>query len=125
MSLSTRSRLRRTATALSIVLALATVSCGSDGRSGEQQSAENGPDVAHTDDPNADKIVAIVRDKLTELDLSGAVFGVWRGDEEIAAGAVGSLRSAFPRRVTCNCESASRWNRCCRQFCCSWPRPER
>ncbi|NHU41869.1 serine hydrolase domain-containing protein [Rhodococcus sp. A14] len=96
MSLSTRSRLRRTATALSIVFALATVSCGSDGRSGEQQSAENGPDVAHTDDPNADKIVAIVRDKLTELDLSGAVFGVWRGDEEIAAGAVGESPLGVP-----------------------------
>ncbi|MFV9459255.1 serine hydrolase domain-containing protein [Rhodococcus sp. NM-2] len=96
MSLSTRSRLRRTATALSIVLALATVSCGSDGRSGEQQSAENGPDVARTDDPNADKIVAIVRDKLTELDLSGAVFGVWRGDEEIAAGAVGESPLGVP-----------------------------
>ncbi|MDI9948252.1 MULTISPECIES: serine hydrolase domain-containing protein [Rhodococcus] len=96
MSLSTRSRLRRTATALSIVLALATVSCGSDGRSGEQQSAENGPDVADTDDPNADKIAAIVRDKLTELDLSGAVFGVWRGDEEIAAGAVGESPLGVP-----------------------------
>jgi len=96
MSLSTRSRLRRTAAALSIVLAFATVSCGSDDRSGEQQSAEHGPDVVHTDDPEADKVVDIVRDKLTELDLSGAVFGVWRGDEEIAAGAVGESPLGVP-----------------------------
>ncbi|WP_016882505.1 MULTISPECIES: serine hydrolase domain-containing protein [unclassified Rhodococcus (in: high G+C Gram-positive bacteria)] len=96
MSLSTRSRLRRTATALSIVLALATVSCGSDDRGGEQQAAEHGPDVAHTDAPDADKIVDIVRDKLTELDLSGAVFGVWRGDEEIVAGAVGESPLGVP-----------------------------
>ncbi|MFC9837691.1 serine hydrolase domain-containing protein [Rhodococcus sp. NPDC127530] len=96
MSLSTRSRLRRTAAALSIVLALATVSCGSDDRSGEQQAAEHGPDVVHTDDPEVDKVVDIVRDKLTELDLSGAVFGVWRGDEEIVAGAVGESPLGVP-----------------------------
>ncbi|GAF45319.1 MULTISPECIES: serine hydrolase domain-containing protein [Rhodococcus] len=96
MSMSTRIRLRRTATALSIVLVFATISCGSEDRSSEQQSTEHGPDVVHTDDPDTGKIVDIVRGKLAELDLSGAVFGVWRGDEEIVAGAVGESPLGVP-----------------------------
>lgn len=90
MSSSTRSRLRRSAVAaLSIVLVFGAVSCGSEDRGG-QQTAEHGADALHADDPDADRIVDVVRNKLAELDLSGAVFGVWRGDEEIVSGAVGS-----------------------------------
>ncbi|MCQ4118388.1 serine hydrolase domain-containing protein [Rhodococcus tibetensis] len=97
MGLSTHSWLRRSAAAgLSIALVFAAVSCGSDDRSGQRQATEHGTDVMRTDDPDADKIVDIVRHKLAELDLSGAVFGVWRGDEEIVAGAVGESPLGVP-----------------------------
>ncbi len=38
---------------------------------------------------DAGKIADIVRGKLTELDLTGAVYGVWRGDEEVVVEAAG------------------------------------
>lgn len=96
MSSSTRSRLRRSAVAaLSIVLVFGAVSCGSEDRGG-QQTTEHGADALHADDPDADRIVDVVRNKLAELDLSGAVFGVWRGDEEIVSGAVGESPLGVP-----------------------------
>ena len=95
MRSSTRSRLRRSAiTVLGLALAFSSVSCGSDNRSGtDQQTTEKPLDVANAD---AGAIVDIVRGKLAEFDLSGAVFGVWRGDEEVVVGALGGSPLGVP-----------------------------
>jgi D-alanyl-D-alanine carboxypeptidase len=49
-----------------------------------------------TDSPEAARIVAVVRAKMTDLDLGAAVFGVWRGDKEIALGALGGSPLGVP-----------------------------
>ncbi|MGW4632451.1 hypothetical protein [Nocardia sp. NPDC004415] len=38
------------------------------------------------EDPAAARITEIVRDGVGELDLSAAVYGVWRGGEQVALG---------------------------------------
>ena len=45
---------------------------------------------ARVGSPESDKVVAIIEQKMKEQDLTGAVYGVWRGGEEIAVGAAGS-----------------------------------
>lgn len=77
--------------ALTVMIVLAAVSCGSDHEHGAQDSA-----VSQTDSPEAARIVDIVRGKMTELDLSAAVFGVWRGDKQIASGALGGSPLGVP-----------------------------
>lgn len=52
--------------------------------------------VPQTNSPEAARIVDIVRGKMTELDLSAAVFGVWRGDKQIASGALGGSPLGVP-----------------------------
>lgn len=44
---------------------------------------------ARVGSPESDKVVAIIEQKMKEQDLTGAVYGVWRGDEEIIVGAAG------------------------------------
>ncbi|WP_329412802.1 beta-lactamase family protein [Nocardia vinacea] len=73
------------------MIVLAAVSCGSDHEHRAQDSA-----VPQTDSPEATRIVDIVRGKMTELDLSAAVFGVWRGDKQIASGALGGSPLGVP-----------------------------
>ncbi|ORM36461.1 serine hydrolase domain-containing protein [Williamsia sp. 1135] len=88
MGVSTRCRLHRgVAVAVGVVIASASLSCGSNGNDGAatNSTAPNTPAV----NADAAKIADIVRAKLTELDLTGAVFGVWRGDEEVVVEAAG------------------------------------
>ncbi|MEV2224945.1 serine hydrolase domain-containing protein [Nocardia vinacea] len=73
------------------MIVLATVSCGSDHERGALDSA-----VSQANSPEAARIVDIVRGKMTELDLSAAVFGVWRGDKQIASGALGGSPLGVP-----------------------------
>lgn len=92
MSWSNEKRLRRhRMMAIGLAVALFTVSCGSD--STDQGATDQTSAVPHQD---AAKIVDIVRGKLTELDLSGAVVGVWRGDEEVVTAAVGESPIGVP-----------------------------
>ncbi len=44
---------------------------------------------ARVGSPESDKVVAIIEQKMKEQDLTSAVYGVWRGDEEIIVGAAG------------------------------------
>ena len=79
------------------MLALTSVSCRSDGDSaGETTTSAAVPDVVTSDDPIAQKIVDVATAKLNELDLTSAVFGVWRGDEEIVTGALGQSPIGVP-----------------------------
>ncbi|WP_067846110.1 serine hydrolase domain-containing protein [Nocardia lijiangensis] len=94
MSESTRPWAFRSAIVVCIAaLACAGVSCGSE----ERTSAGEGAAASVTvDDPVAVKVPDLVREKLGELGLSAAVFGVWRGDEELAAGALGESPLGVP-----------------------------
>ncbi|AYJ48363.1 serine hydrolase domain-containing protein [Rhodococcus sp. P1Y] len=94
MSWSTTTRFRRT-TVVAIAMVLATASCGSNGGSvNETQPSTTEASVAA--DVDSDKILEIVGDKVTELGLTGAVFGVWRGDEQVIADAVGESPVGVP-----------------------------
>ncbi|MEV6428219.1 serine hydrolase domain-containing protein [Nocardia sp. NPDC051463] len=82
---------RRTAcAALAVVIAFAAGACGSD-RNGDAGEHTTAPETktSHVDNSEAARIVDVVRDKITELNLSAAVFGVWRDDDEIVRGALG------------------------------------
>ena len=51
---------------------------------------------ARVGSPEGDKVVAIIEQKMKEQDLTGAVYGVWRGDEVIAVGAAGGSPIGVP-----------------------------
>ena len=85
---------RGAATAFIAVLAATSLSCGSDKSSGDDQTTAQPSSTAATADAGA--IVNIVRTKLAELDLSGAVYGVWRGDEEVIVDAAGESPIGVP-----------------------------
>lgn len=94
MSWSTYTGFRRI-TVVAIAVVLATASCGSNGGSvNETQPSTTEASVAA--DVDSDKILEIVGDKVTELGLTGAVFGVWRGDEQVIADAVGESPVGVP-----------------------------
>ncbi|WP_280299457.1 serine hydrolase domain-containing protein [Nocardia neocaledoniensis] len=76
---------RRLGVVLALALAL-TTACGSDTESARTESPEVGP------------ITEIVRTKMADLDLSSAVYGVWRGEERIALGALGGSPLGVPAR---------------------------
>lgn len=87
-------RRRTAAVALTLSLGLALASCGSDGGGqptpAAQPQAVKAPDVvAAADEPEAEKVVDVVREQLAKLDLTAGVFGAWRGDKEIVTGALG------------------------------------
>lgn len=92
---STRSLLRRgVAVAVGVVIASTSLSCGSNDNDGaDAESTAPSTTAANADDG---KIVDIVRAKLTELDLTGAVFGVWRGDEQVVVEAAGDSPIGVP-----------------------------
>lgn len=69
-------------------------SCGSDERSDTAQESTTPTSAPSSAD--ADAVTDIVRSKLAELDLSGAVYGVWRDDEELVTGAVGESPLGVP-----------------------------
>ncbi|MBC2644160.1 MULTISPECIES: serine hydrolase [unclassified Rhodococcus (in: high G+C Gram-positive bacteria)] len=74
---------RATSAALAVAIGFATLSCGSE------DSSSGGTASPTPQSPDAAKIEEIVREKMTALDLTSAVFGAWRGDEQIAVGALG------------------------------------
>jgi D-alanyl-D-alanine carboxypeptidase len=82
---------------IAVVLAVATASCGSDKSSSDAEpTTQQVPDIVQSDDPNAAKIVEIVRNSMKDLDLTSAVFGVWQGDKEIVTGALGGSPVGVP-----------------------------
>lgn len=94
MNSRARGRYRRSAAvALCIVLASTAVSCGSNSTTTEQTATSASPE---TTNPDADKIVAIVRETVAQFDLSGAVFGVWRGEDKVVEDAVGESPLGVP-----------------------------
>lgn len=97
MSSASRGRHRRSAAVVfGAILALTTLSCGSNDTGSTEQPNTDQVTAVAVADGDAAKIVDIVRGKLTELGLSGAVFGVWRGDEEIVTDAVGESPLGVP-----------------------------
>ena len=95
MAVSTHRRLHRIAiVAFIVTLASTSLSCGSDDSgSGEQDSVQPSSKAASAD---AGAIVDIVNKKLAELNLTGAVFGVWRGDDEVVVDAAGDSPIGVP-----------------------------
>lgn len=88
MSVPTRYRGHRGAWAvLAIVLVLIAGACSGDKDTGSATSA-TGPEAA--------KIIGLMRDAMSELDLTSAVFGVWRGAEQLALGALGDSPLGLP-----------------------------
>ncbi|WP_374101106.1 serine hydrolase domain-containing protein [Antrihabitans sp. YC2-6] len=82
---------------VAVGLVSTTVSCGSDsGDDKDEAKATSGSSIELSSDPNAEKIVEIVRTQMKDLDLTGGVFGVWRGDEQIALGALGESPVGVP-----------------------------
>ncbi|MEU3014481.1 serine hydrolase domain-containing protein [Nocardia asteroides] len=89
MSVSSRYRGHRRACAvLAALLVVATASCGSDAESGSAATSSASPDTTAVTD--------IVRAKATELGVSSAVYGVWRGDDQVALGALGGSPLGVP-----------------------------
>ncbi|MFD6271800.1 serine hydrolase domain-containing protein [Nocardia asteroides] len=89
MSVSSRYRGHRRACAvLAALLVVATASCGSDTESGSAATSSASPDTTAVTD--------IVRAKATELGVSSAVYGVWRGDDQVALGALGGSPLGVP-----------------------------
>jgi D-alanyl-D-alanine carboxypeptidase len=95
MVVSTPGRLHRGLTiALGAVIASASLSCGSgDNTPGTREASSPSSTAVRAE---AGKIVDIVRAKLTELDLTGVVFGVWRDDEAVVVDAAGDSPIGVP-----------------------------
>ncbi|MGW5455957.1 serine hydrolase domain-containing protein [Nocardia sp. NPDC003979] len=90
MSRSPRHRgYRRAGALLAVVLALATGGCTAEEKSGGSPSSP-------IESAEAAKITDIVRAEMTKLDLTSAVYGVWRGTEQIALGALGGSPLGVP-----------------------------
>ncbi|MGW6620702.1 serine hydrolase domain-containing protein [Nocardia sp. NPDC055002] len=85
-------RCRRACAVLAVVLAIATGGCGTEDKS-------DGAASSPVESAEAAKIADIVRAKMTELDLSSAVYGAWRGSEQIALGALGGSPLGVPATV--------------------------
>ncbi|MGW5311751.1 serine hydrolase domain-containing protein [Nocardia thailandica] len=88
MSVSPR---HRRAAALAAVLALTLGACGTD-----QDGPPAAPSVSRADIAEADRLADVVRQRLTADGLASVVYGVWRGDERIALGAVGESPIGLP-----------------------------
>lgn len=88
MSVSNIRWMCRTA-CVALTIVVATAGCGSDSGKGSGSTTEPGTQTSRVESSDGARIVDIVRTKITELDLSAAVFGVWHGDDEIVLGALG------------------------------------
>ncbi|MFD3745822.1 serine hydrolase domain-containing protein [Nocardia sp. NPDC058633] len=82
-------RYRRAWGVVAVVLAVVTGGCAA-----EEKSA--GSPSSPVDSAEAAKIADIVRAKMAELDLSSAVYGAWRGEEQLALGAQGGSPLGVP-----------------------------
>ena len=76
------------------ILALGLVASGNNTIS--TASAGDGAPTTEAAEPDSQKIADIVEQKMKERDLTGAVYGVWRGDEQIAVGALGDSPIGLP-----------------------------
>ncbi|KJF20714.1 D-alanyl-D-alanine carboxypeptidase [Rhodococcus sp. AD45-ID] len=86
------SRQRRTRLAVIALAVTALASCGSN----EDTTTGTSSPASSTVSPESQKIDDIVRTQVTELGLSGAVYGVWRGDTNVVTGAVGESPLGVP-----------------------------
>lgn len=94
--MSVANRLRRGASAVSVVvLAFGLTSCDSVVGATGPGVARQTP-TARVNGPEGEKVVAIVEQQMKELDLTSAVYGVWRGDEVVAVGAAGGSPVGVP-----------------------------
>ncbi|MDG4825600.1 serine hydrolase [Asanoa sp. WMMD1127] len=59
-------------------------------------SASDGAPPEQVADPTAERVAEIVERNLRDQDLTGAVYGVWQGDELVATGAVGDSPIGLP-----------------------------
>ncbi|WP_280451912.1 serine hydrolase domain-containing protein [Nocardia cyriacigeorgica] len=90
MSVSTRYRRRHGPWAvLATVLILVAAACGTDEGTGSDTTAG-------ASSPAATKITDLMHDAMGELDLTAAVFVVWRGDEQVVLGALGDSPLGMP-----------------------------
>jgi D-alanyl-D-alanine carboxypeptidase len=64
--------------------------------SGATDQGDNRTSTARGSDPDGQKVVDIIEQKMREQDLTSAVYGLWRGDEVIAVGAAGSSPIGLP-----------------------------
>lgn len=89
-----RGHRRGTCAVLAIVFSVALASCSSDGSSAGSKStpASVKPELG----PDGQKVVDIIQQKMKDQDLTGAVYGVWRGDEVVAVGALGASPVGVP-----------------------------
>ncbi|WP_216909747.1 serine hydrolase domain-containing protein [Nocardia noduli] len=88
---------RKLCATLAIVLTTSTLACESTGGTTAGRTATSPISPTSTpDSPQASEITDIVRAEMTRLDLSAAVYGVWRGDEQIALGALGGSPLGVP-----------------------------
>lgn len=80
---------RHVSSVIGMLVAVGLTACSEPG--------EPGPiAAARTAGPDGQRVVEIVERKMKEQDLTGAVYGVWRGDEVIAVGAVGESPVGVP-----------------------------
>lgn len=93
--MSVSSRLRRwPSTVFVAVLAMGLVTAG-DNKTATVSASDDSP-TTQAVDPDSQKIADIVEQQMKERDLTGAVYGVWRGDEVIAMGAAGDSPIGLP-----------------------------
>ncbi|MFE3986010.1 serine hydrolase domain-containing protein [Nocardia tengchongensis] len=78
----------RAGAALAVALTMVVSACGANRDSGSSPSTAPSPEAA--------RITEIVRAKLAELDLTAAVYGVWRDNREVVTGAVGDSPLGVP-----------------------------
>lgn len=83
---------RGTRAVFTLVLTLGLVSCSSDSSKSGGTQASSKPQLG----PDGHKVVDIVEQTMKDKGLTGAVYGVWRGNEVVAVGAAGSSPVGVP-----------------------------
>jgi D-alanyl-D-alanine carboxypeptidase len=93
--MSASSRLRRwPSTVVAVILVLGLTACGT-GKTATLRAGDGGP-TAQAAGSEAQRVADIIERKMKEQDLTGAVYGVWRGDEVVAVGAAGDSPIGLP-----------------------------
>ncbi|TLF55049.1 serine hydrolase domain-containing protein [Nocardia cyriacigeorgica] len=89
MSVSTRYKRRQGPWAALATVLILVAACGTDEGTGSDTTAG-------ASSPAATKITDLMHDAMGELDLTAAVFGVWRGAEQVVLGALGDSPLGVP-----------------------------